>query len=96
MKTWFEDIPKYIPSEGMELKEVVQAEGVIEIQRRRMEDKDTLFSFEDYVGLFTRENGATNLSTIESALAHLNGCKVRVKIELLEFPTVNSKGKRTN
>lgn len=94
MKTWFEDIPIYTPSEGMELKEVVQAEGVIEIQRRRMEDKTNLFSFEDYVGLFTRENGATNLSTIESALAHLNGCKVRVKIEILEFPSIGSDIKR--
>lgn len=87
MKVWFEDLPIYKPKEGMELKEVVQAEGVIEIQRRIMKDEKALFGLETYVGGFKRVNGFTNLSSIESALAHLNGCKVRVKIELLEFPS---------
>lgn len=90
MKVSFEDLPKFQPSEDMKLGETVLAEGIIDIQRRRMEDRDILLSLEDYVGGFKRENGWSNLSYIESSLAHLNGCKVRVTLEILEFPSVES------
>jgi len=86
MKTWIEKLPIFKPSEGVELKESVLAEGIIEIDKRMHEDKDQLFNIYSYVGGFKRETGWTSLSVIDSTLAHLNGCKVRIKIELLEFP----------
>src|SRR4030043_703217 len=94
MKVWFEKLPLFQPSEDMKLGERVIAEGVINIERRRMEDKDTLLNLSAFVGGFKRESGWSNLSLVESTLAHLNGCKVQVKIELLEFPTQDSDSKR--
>lgn len=90
MKVWFEDLPLFKPPEGFEFGEKVVAEGVIDIQRRKMKDREILLSLEDFVGGFKREYGWSNLSNIESTLAHLNGCKVRVTIDVLELPDYNS------
>jgi hypothetical protein len=88
METWFENIPKYSSSPGINIAgtESVIAEGVIEVQKRRMKSERELFDFTDVVGVFKRENGATSYGIIESDIAHLNGCRVRVKIEVLELP----------
>ncbi len=97
MNIWNEKLPIFEPSEDMKLGEVVIAEGVIDIERRRMTDDDALIDLSDFIGGFKRERGWTNLSIIESHLAHLNGCEVRVKIEILEFPQQDStisKGER--
>ena len=66
------------------LGEIVLAEGVINVQKRLIETPT--LSLEDIVGTFDRENGASNFAIVETDLAHLNGCKVRVKVEILEVP----------
>jgi hypothetical protein len=48
--------------------------------------KTDLFDFEDYVGLFTRENGAANFANVEHDLVMLQGCEVRVNIEIVKLP----------
>jgi len=68
----------------VEPKEFVSAEGRIEVEKRI--DYSELGSIETMVGLFVRENGASNIANVERDLEHLNGCLVRVKIEILEVP----------
>lgn len=61
------------------LGEFICAEGVIDVQKR-FTDMPT----ETIVGLFVRETGASNIGNVERDLEFLNGCRVRVKIEVLE------------
>lgn len=68
------------------LGEFVSAEGVIEVEKRYTE-----MPTETIVGLFKRENGCSNIAIVEHDLEHLNGCKVRVKIEVLEVPKQEGK-----
>jgi hypothetical protein len=78
LKSWFKPLPKNTKAK---LGEFVSAEGVIDVQKRYTE-----LPTETIVGLFKREDGASNIANVEHDLAALNGCKVRVKIEVLEVP----------
>jgi len=71
--------------------EFVSASGVLDIERRHIKIESALFNFQDFIGVFKRENGASNFANVELDLAGLNGCEVEVKIKVLKFPS-NHKG----
>lgn len=82
-KSKFEPIPK---NTKVKVGKFVLAEGIIDVEKRY-----TTFPTETIVGLFRRENGASNFGNVEHDLAWLNGCKVRVEVEILEVPKINKK-----
>jgi hypothetical protein len=81
-------MPKFDPTKTSikEGYEFVSASGTLEVEQRLIKIPDALFSFQDYVGLFTRKDGAANLANVERDLAVLNGCEVEVRIKILKFP----------
>lgn len=89
----FTPLPKFDPTKHNVIKEgyeFVSAEGVLEIEKRLVTVEESMLNMEDFVGMFTRENGGSNFSNVEHDLALLNGCKVRVKIEILKFPILDN------
>lgn len=79
-ETRFVPIPKNTTAK---LGEFVCVEGVIDVERRYTDMPTTTI-----VGIFKRENGATCIGEVDRDLEFLNGCKIRVKIEILETAKV--------
>lgn len=87
-KVWEEKLPKFLPVEKSPAlpHEVVIAEGWVEVSKLHTEIPDELHHTFRYVGGFKHENGWSNLANVEDYLAHLNGCLVRITMEVQEYP----------